>query len=166
MPLNPSRSPFRVWYRSPGFLATVVGGGLALVGGCGPRGLPDTVAVQGRVTFAGGDCPHPGYVFFVPEPNQAGSAAAPRAASGRFERDGRFSVTTLRPEDGLVPGTYAVRVVCELPAEDDDSRGRSFVRPGFVAPALTVPPRATGPLTHDIDVPPASPATAQEKEAR
>ena len=166
MPLKPSRSTSRDWYRTPGILAAVVGGSLALVGGCGPRGLPDTVAVQGRVTFAGGECPHPGYVFFVPEPDQAGGATAPRAGSGRFERQGNFTVTTLRPDDGLLPGAYAVRVVCELPAEDDDSRGRSFVPSGFSAPGLTVPPGAAGPLTHDVDVPLAAPARLREKGAK
>lgn len=144
-------------------LATGVGWVLTICTGCGPRGLPDTVGVQGRVTFGGGECPHPGYVFFVPEPNQAGGATAPRAGSGRFQREGRFTVTTLRPDDGLLPGSYAVRVVCELPAEDDDSRGRSFVPSGFSAPGLTVPPDAAGPLTYAVDVPLAAAGSRRAK---
>jgi len=145
-------------------LSLVVGSAFAAAG-CHGRGLPDTVAVQGRVTFAGGECPQPGHVFFVPESAGVSGPAAPRAGSGRFDRDGRFSVTTLVPDDGLVPGAYAVRVVCELPAEDDEGRGRSFVPAGFSAPGLTVPARAAGPVTYEVDVPLASAAARRGREA-
>jgi hypothetical protein len=120
--------------------------------GCGRSGLPPTVPVKGRVTFAGGECPHEGHVFFVPASDTPGGGQSPRAGMGPFGRDGGYTVTTLVPRDGLVPGSYTVRLVCELPADDDSSRGHSFVPVGFVLPALTVS-AATGPLTHDIDVP-------------
>ena len=67
--------------------------------GCGP-----TVTVKGVVTLDGN--PLPGAtVLFVPEAGGAG-----RPASGLSDDAGHFRLTTYRPGDGAVPGTYRVVV--------------------------------------------------------
>lgn len=71
----------------------------ALTVGCGK-----TAVVKGRVTLDG----HPvagATVLFVPEDGNAG-----RPASGMTDDDGNFRLTTYRPDDGAVPGTYRIVV--------------------------------------------------------
>lgn len=126
---------------------------LAWSGGCGRSGLPRAVPVKGRVTFAGGECPHSGFIFFVPTSDQSAGVRHSKSGSGRFDHDGQFEATTLVPGDGLLPGTYSPRIVCELPSEDDDHPGRSFVPAGFVAPQLLVKMGSGGPVSYQVDVP-------------
>lgn len=147
--------------RNVGAIAPWLAGMAAIVSavGCGRGGLPGAVPVQGRVTFGGGECPHSGSIFFVPAVEPPSGATGPRAGSGRFEQDGRFEVTSLAAGDGLVPGSYNARIVCELPSDDDDGPGRSFVPTGFVAPGLTVSV-GSAPLTYDVDVPKIEPQPA------
>jgi hypothetical protein len=86
--------------------------------GCGP-----TVHVKGRVTLGGK--PVPGAtVLFVPEPGGDG-----RPASGWTDDAGEFQLTTYRPKDGAVRGTYRVVVrktegVATPPDPDHASRAR------------------------------------------
>jgi hypothetical protein len=76
--------------------------------GCGGQDKP-LVQVTGRVTYAGGEWPFPGYITFSP----IDSAASPaRPGSGPFKKDGRYVVGSYKPNDGLLPGTYHVSVSC------------------------------------------------------
>ena len=127
--------------------------GCAVVAGCSRRGLPGMVAVEGDVTFAGGACPAVGCVFFLPADGQPDAAARPRAGWARFERDGRYRVTTHVQGDGLLPGLYAVRVECRAPAErPGHDAGANHVPETVTLPPLIVPAGARAAIEHDIDI--------------
>ena len=88
-----------------------VGGCLLLIvlcAGCGERGL-QPIAVHGQITYGGGEWPKPGCLYFTSQP-AAGVITRPGMAV--FGPDGRFQVTTFRPDDGLLPGEYQVSVEC------------------------------------------------------
>lgn len=70
--------------------------------GCS-AGLPSTVPVNGKVVWEDGKPVAGGNLQFVP----AGSG---RAANGYTGKDGAFSLSTFRPDDGAVPGDYTVVV--------------------------------------------------------
>ena len=84
------------------FAACVLAGCLVL--GCS-RG-PSLVPVSGTVTVDG-------------KPLQAGAVlVAPmggRAAGGRIGADGRFTLSTWQPEDGVVAGSHRVEVIATKP---------------------------------------------------
>ena len=73
---------------------------IALVAGCGD-GRPSRVPVSGRVLIDG-------------QPLESGNirvhAAANRAASGKIEADGRFTLSTYEFGDGVVVGQHPVTV--------------------------------------------------------
>lgn len=129
---------------------------LVWTSGCSRRGRPSTVPVGGRVTFAGGECPAVGCVFFLPADDQPSAAARPRSGWARFERDGRYRATTLVDGDGLLPGVYEVRIDCHAATETrgghHDESGTSLVPAELSLPRLTVPGGGRGPVRHDIDV--------------
>jgi hypothetical protein len=74
---------------------------LVCLTGCGGGG-PKTVPVRGTVTYKGKPVPN-GTVLFVP-------VAGPHA-TGEIGPDGSYVLTTVRPGDGAVPGTYKVVIV-------------------------------------------------------
>ena len=114
------------------------------------------VPVEGTITVGGKPPAESGYVYFLP--HDSGAAAgnhatnAVRPGSGSFGPDGRYVVTSIRPNDGLTPGTYAVRL--EFWGNDrghesfTDSRSRPTV---FNAPAVRVNADSSRPFRHDID---------------
>lgn len=127
--------------------------GCVVVAGCGRRGLSGMVPVEGRVTFAGGECPAAGCVYFLPAGDQPDAATRPRSGWARFERDGRYRATTLIPDDGLLPGVYDVRVDCRAPIEKAaHDQGTSHVPEKLTLPPLIVPAADRGPIRHDIDI--------------
>jgi hypothetical protein len=105
--------------RSGILLALVV-----LLGGCGHEG-PVTVPVRGRVTFDGAAPPAEGMVYFAPEQVPAGLPRRP--GRGRFGTDGTYRVTSFEDGDGLVPGTYRVRVECWKKAPTMSEPGINYV---------------------------------------
>ncbi|GAB6187363.1 carboxypeptidase regulatory-like domain-containing protein [Thermopirellula anaerolimosa] len=79
--------------------------GLMATAGCpgGGGAKLNTVKVTGTVTLDG--TPLPGAtVTFSPKSEGA------RAAFGTTDENGRFTLTTLNPGDGAIPGSYAVAV--------------------------------------------------------
>ena len=72
-----------------------------LVAGCGRRVA--LVPAEGRVTLDGKPVEF-GAVMVQP-------AAGP-AAQGKFNSDGTFRLGTFKPDDGAIPGTATVRVMC------------------------------------------------------
>jgi hypothetical protein len=122
--------------------------GLLVIAGCGRRDV-ETVPVEGKITFGGEACPAAGAIYFVPTSVPAGLPRRP--ASGAFDKDGRFRATSFQPGDGLVPGTYTVRIECWRQAPTEIARGVSYVPAGYSPPDVTVE-RGT-PLSLTFDVP-------------
>lgn len=131
-------------------IATFAIVGLGIVAGCGPgRGV---VPVAGRVTFAGGPPPSPGYIYFTPVDMQAeetGTEARP--ATAIFMRDGRFTATTFREGDGLRPGIYEARIECNA-VTGGHGPVRSAVPEGFQPPRVDVPAAGEKPVWLELDV--------------
>ena len=121
-----------------------------LMGGCRASDLPATVYVEGTVTFADGPCPGPGMIRFLPLSVAPGAPRRPGRAS--FEADGYFRVTSFRPGDGLVPGTYRVLLECWEVEPAQGRPGVSYLTDDFQHPDLVVE-GDHGPITLDIDVP-------------
>jgi hypothetical protein len=137
-------------------------GAIALVAvavGCSSRPY-GTVPVRGRVTFSGKQPPARCEVYFVPvETEQETEVSfAPRPAVGYADATGAFEVTSFRPGDGLLPGTYEVRIECwraTPQTEHGVASGRpatSFVPAGFQPPRLVVPAEGRSSVRYDIDV--------------
>jgi len=74
---------------------------VGLLLGCGAAG-PKTAIVKGKVTFKGKPVPN-GTVTFIP--------ASGQHATGEIRPDGTYTLTSFRPGDGAIPGTYKVIVV-------------------------------------------------------
>lgn len=101
--------------------------GLIAAAGC-PKGggaKLNTVKVTGTVTLDG--TPLPGAtVTFSPKSEGA------RAAFGTTDENGRFTLTTLNPGDGALPGSYAVAVskpvaaAASAPSQDPRAMGGSI----------------------------------------
>ena len=128
---------------------------LVLAIGCGnPRG---TVPVEGRVMFGGQSPPTSGFVYFVPRGDDP-SVAGRRPGAALFTTDGTFKATTFEDGDGLIPGTYEVRITCEghaaVPGKDAHfSRLVNHVPTDFRPADVTVPTDGPRPFRIDIDVP-------------
>jgi hypothetical protein len=123
---------------------------LLLTAGCAQRGL-ETVPVEGTITFGGRECPAAGTIFFVPTSVPAGLPRRP--ASATFERDGRFRVTSFQPGDGLLPGTYSVRIDCWRQTPSELSKGISYVPAGYAPPDVTIEQGTRGSRTLTFDIP-------------
>jgi hypothetical protein len=110
--------------------------------------------VGGRVTFDGGPCPAPGNVTFTPIVVEAGLPRRP--ASGSFQTDGEFTVTSFNEGDGLVPGRYRVTVTCFSglpdPTSPDPWGDVSYVPKNYKPPELLVE-SASDPIEVSYDVP-------------
>lgn len=126
---------------------------IASLCGCDSNEL-GLVPVRGTITFNGAPPPAEGRISFTPREVAPGKPR--RMASAEFESDGRFSASSFKPGDGLVPGTYAVRVSC-LSGQITDSMTRkeidevSHVPRGFEAPQLVIEPGSDA-VTYDLDV--------------
>jgi hypothetical protein len=84
-----------------------------LLFGCGRKG-PEIIPVKGTITFGGGPWPKPGVVYFTLDPSAPGTSGHP--ALGKFDVEGKLTVTTFQKGDGLVPGRYKLAVECwEIP---------------------------------------------------
>jgi hypothetical protein len=81
---------------------------LAIVPACGKGGL-DTVPVSGRVTYQGKPLAS-GTITFSPENKDSG-----HAAWGDLDPEGRYLLTTIKINDGALPGQYRVAVVSFVP---------------------------------------------------
>jgi hypothetical protein len=129
-----------------------IGVALLALAGCGGSDLP-LVPVAGKVTFAGGPCPKPGTIDF--EPVAAVEGVPRRRGWAKFAEDGEFEATSFDEGDGLLPGTYAIKVSCwnGQPSGDDPS---SFEKLNLVPKTFTqevVVERNSDPIEVNIDVP-------------
>lgn len=76
--------------------------------GCGKLDRPDTVPVSGQITFQGQSPDFPGAIFFAPIEVEEGYPR--RGGRALFDNTGKFEATCFEQGDGLIPGTYRVRV--------------------------------------------------------
>ena len=134
---------------------------LASVAGCGPS-RPATTRVSGLVTFKGAPVAEAD-VNFIP--------ADGRPASGRTDAEGRFSLSTFVPGDGVLPGEHVVTVSKQVASKsnpDDIYQNYVDLLPPQYGSLRTSPLRATveaggsHDLTFDLDPAP----TAATKSPR
>ena len=113
--------------------------------GCGGGGgrAPDTVSVQGMVTYQGKPVPKLS-VAFIPDKGLL--------ASGTTDAAGKFSLMTNKPGDGAKVGTYKVAigfVSDEIPAMP------GMEPPGYKAPVSPIPAKyadvSTSGLTKTVE---------------
>jgi len=93
----------------------VLGFTLALltVAGCGGGGEFGTEKVSGRVMFQGNPVADAS-VQFIPQASREGRLAG-KAAIGKTDANGRFTLSTYQPGDGAVIGVHKVMVGIEDP---------------------------------------------------
>lgn len=113
------------------------------------------VPVSGTVTFDGQPCPAEGKVGFVPLKSAEGLPR--RQGSGTFDVDGGYFVGSFKPGDGLIPGTYSVRVIClSGPILDNmgdrEIQALSYIAPDYQAPELVVKV-GSDPIEFNLDLP-------------
>jgi len=94
--------------------------GLVACLGCGDdTGLAKRYPVSGKVTYKG-EPVEKGRISFVPTTPDG------RPAAGQIE-NGRYSLTTLAPDDGAIPGKYKVTVLAQ---EIDTSEMKAIAKGG------------------------------------
>ena len=121
-----------------------------LLVGCEKKG-PLTVPVHGTVTFNGGPCPRDGRVIFAPVAAAEGMPLRP--GSGGFDVDGKFEVMSFVPGDGLIPGTYRVRIQCWKQLPGDLKPGVSYVPEDYEPEQLVIEASRREAIEVAYDVP-------------
>lgn len=130
----------------------------ACIAGCSRRqGL---VPVEGTVRFDGRPPPAAGTLYFVPKAETDGlvngSKGNPPARAGVavFDQSGRYRVMSFREGDGLLPGSYLVRIECWVREPDHVGKdGVSAVPSGLDLPPLVLKTGTRGPVRYDVHVP-------------
>ena len=132
-------------------LVTVIG---VLAGCSGGNDMP-LVPVSGVVTFSGGPPPKEGRVIFSQLSGTGVKGLPNRPGRASFGTDGKFVAMTFQPDDGLLPGTYSVRVECVdgVPGDNVPWDTISFVPSTYQPPELVVE-EGKGPIEVSYDVPP------------
>lgn len=125
---------------------------MVLATGCGPK-RPDMIPVSGKITFGGAAPPGEGAIYFAPLEVAGGGARRPGRAM--FDESGNYQVTSFEDADGLVPGTYRVRVECWKSVPTMDKPGESYVPADFAPGELNISADSSS-VTHNIDVPAAN----------
>lgn len=111
--------------------------------------------VSGKVTFNGGPPPRPGRIAFSLVPGTGREGLPYRPGSATFGEDGEFVATTFDQGDGLLPGTYKVKIICisGLPGQTKSLAEVSLVPAGW-APENLVITGEEDAITVEYDVPP------------
>ena len=130
-------------------LVTCLSALISIAGCCGPS-RPTTIPVRGTITFGGNPPPAEGAIYFAPIRVAEGFDKRPGRA--RFDTSGKFDATSFADGDGLVPGTYRVRIECWKSPPTMGAPGNSYVPPDFTPPDLDLM-TASGRQTYDVDVP-------------
>jgi len=119
--------------------------------GCGPD-RPETIRVQGTVTFDGKAAPAEGMVYFAPV--EAAEGLPRRPGQGPFDTSGEYDVTSFGEGDGLVPGSYRVRVECWKvpPSMESPGAAESYVAADYEPETIEIS-ADSGSQTIDLDVP-------------
>src|SRR3989304_2031925 len=123
--------------------------------GCGQGSDLPLVPVSGQVKFAGGPCPLPGTITFMPRSGSGGRGMPSRPGAATFSTDGQFKVTSFHEGDGLLPGIYGVSIACRdskyvpgMPNASDLDHVPQDYRPEEL-----VVKEGSGPIVVNYDVP-------------
>jgi len=123
--------------------------GALVVGAAGCSEGLETVPVSGKVTIAGRDRPKVCRLFF--HPVETKSVTRPTAAE--TDEEGMYEVRSFKGVEGLVPGTYSVRVsYYDLKPGKDPADDRNWIQSDYDAGELVVDPDSDG-VEHNINVP-------------
>jgi hypothetical protein len=124
--------------------------GLVSCAACNRGGL-EVVPVEGSVVFEGRKQPAVCRLLFLP--NEGGGAALHRPSMATMQSDGTFEVTPFQGTQGLVPGTYKVRVTYyDLKPGSDSNQETNWIRKEYAAPNLQIDSGSSS-ITHNITVP-------------
>ncbi len=100
--------------------ALVAAMGLVVAIGCGDNtGLAKRYSVSGKVTYKGQPLEN-GRISFIP------SSGVGNPATGQVE-NGQYTLTTLTPNDGAIPGKYKVTVLAQ---EIDNTQMKAIAKGG------------------------------------
>ena len=106
------------------------------------------VPVSGKLSFAGRDVPEVCRLSFVPK--SADGVIRPSGAT--MEADGTYRLAPFKGVEGLLPGTYAVRVsYFDLKKNGNPDREGDWIEHTFEGEDLTIEQGASA-VTHDIEV--------------
>lgn len=123
---------------------------LMLLVGCSKSSRPTTIPVSGVVTFDGEEPEYMGALYFAPLEIPEGYPK--RGGRAIFDTDGKFAATSFDDGDGLVPGTYKVRIECWKKAPGmGGGAGVSALPRKFESPDIVVPEDERS-VTYDLDV--------------
>lgn len=108
--------------------------------GCG-EGLPSRYPVEGQVTYRGKPLAE-ATVLFHPLGEAAPGLAQPMAIT---DEQGKFRLTTAQPNDGAVPGEYAITVTqpALVMVGEEETRNGPNTLPALYAKPDTTPLRYT-----------------------
>ena len=109
---------------------------LSIACGCGGSDRPKTIPVSGKITFNGEAPEFGGGIFFAPVEIEEGYPR--RGGRAMFDVDGLFSATSFEKGDGLVPGTYRVRLESWKQPPAMGNPGVSYIPKGFESDDLVV----------------------------
>lgn len=106
------------------------------------------VPVTGKITFASRDTPEVCRLTFVPQ-NQEGAI---RPSGGTMDADGTYKLTEFKGVEGLLPGTYSVRIsYFDLKKNGNPDRDSDWKEFTFEGEDLVVEEGSRG-VTHDIEI--------------
>lgn len=117
--------------------------------GCKKSDRPKTIPVTGTVTFTGEQPENPGALFFAPLEVEEGYPR--RGGRAMFDTDGAFAATSFEDGDGLVPGTYKVRVESWKRPPTMNDPGVSYIPKGFEAEDIVVSSEEKS-IAYDLDI--------------
>lgn len=138
--------------KHPLFAAVALATGLLSLAGCGSGSGLDTIPIKGEVTYNGKPLGE-GTVAYLPVKPGTG-----RSANGPIGPDGKFSMTTLKRDDGVVPGEYQIVVYAYAPhpgepqtREEHEAMAKAGgIKRGYIIPEKYVAPETSG-LTDTVD---------------
>ena len=106
------------------------------------------IPVSGKVVFADRELPEVCRLTFVP----TGDAAGARSGGATMESDGTYRLSPFKGVEGLLPGTYKVRVsYFDLKKNGNPDRESDWRESTFEAEELVIE-EGSKPISHDIDV--------------
>ena len=122
-------------------LSWILAGATALLAGCGAD-AGNMVSVTGRVTWEGAPATTGNVTFTLASADTNGPA---RLATGQIQPDGTFVMSTLKQNDGVLPGTYRVAINSDPPPRIEVIEGQKL-------PKGPVPASYADPATSGLEV--------------